>query len=37
MKYVYLRFPGGKPKASAAAKPAAKAVSVDADDFDDDN
>ena len=32
------KLTGGKPKgAAAAAKPAAKAVSVDADDFDDDN
>ena len=32
------KLTGGKPKgAMSAAKPAAKAVSVDADDFDDDN
>ena len=31
------KLTGGKPKAAAAAKPAAKAVSVDADDFDDEN
>ena len=31
------KLTGGKPKGTMAAKPAAKAVSVDADDFDDDN